>query len=271
MRQLRATNFIRAVVLQRELWQRLCEREVIGRYRGSVLGWGWSLLNPLLMLSVYTFVFSVVFQSRWGNAANGDNALFAINLFAGLIAFNFFGECVIRATGVVVNNANYVKRVIFPLEILAPVAVGAALFHALTSLVILGIVEVISGHGIPLTMVLIPLVWLPLLLGCLAISWALGALGVYLRDLGQLAGVGVNVLMFMSAVFYPLQSLPERWQPWLAMNPLVHVIEETRQVCVNNKLPNSTYVVIGTLGGLIGCELAFRLFQRMRRGFADVL
>ena len=255
----------------RELaWQLTC-REVAGRYRGSVLGWGWSFLTPLLMLAVYTFVFSQVFRARWGDLEQLGPLGFAINLFAGLIVFNLFAESVTRAPLLVLANPNYVTKVVFPLEILAAVNVASAAFHALTSLVVLALFQLLALQHVPWTMLWLPLVWLPLLAGCLALSWLLAALGVYLRDVGQVVGVITQMLMFLSAVFYPLSALPPQWQPWLGLNPLVTVIEQTRRVAIAQQLPAGGYLLWGGLLGLVACECSFRLFQRARRGFADVL
>ena len=267
---------------QRELWWQLSCREVQGRYRGSMLGWCWTLITPLLMLAVYTFVFSQVFQARWGDLQQSGPLAFAINLFAGLIVFNLFSEIANQSPGLMLNNANLVTKVIFPLEILPAVTVATALFHALTSLVVLvgfqfanGVlangVPAAAGAGIQATLLWLPLVWLPLLSSALALGWLISALGVYLRDLGQVIGVTTNLLMFMSAVFYPLSALPERWQPLLQLNPLVLVIEQTRRVAVNGLPPSLGYLVGGCALGLVACELAFRAFQRASRGFADVL
>lgn len=275
-------RFPLALWRQRELWWQLSQREVQGRYRGSMLGWGWSLITPLLMLAVYTFVFSQIFRARWGDLQQSGPLVFAINLFAGLIVFNFFAETANQGQGLILSNANLVTKVIFPLEILPAVTVATALFHALTSLVVLVAFQVTNGLisagassanglGIHPTLLWLPLVWLPLVSCCLALGWLLSALGVFLRDLGQVIGVFVNLLMFLSAVFYPLSSLPPQWQPLLQLNPLVLVIEQTRRVAVNGQLPSLSYLLWGGLIGLLACELSFRSFQKARRGFADVL
>ena len=262
---------LRSLQQHRTLLWRLTQREVIGRYRGSVLGWGWSLLNPLLMLGVYTFVFSTVFKARWPDLQQAGPLGFAINLFAGLIVFSLFSECVSRAPTIILSQPSYVTKVVFPLEILSGVAVGAATFHACTSLVVLAGFELIATGMIPVSALWLPLVWMPLILGCLALCWLLSALGVFLRDLPQLVGVSLSMLMFLSAVFYPISALPERWQPLLLANPLVLVIEQTRQVLVRGQQPSASYLLIGVPAALVCCELCFRLFQKARRGFADVI
>ena len=267
----RGITFVTSLVRNRELWWRLTEREVIGRYRGSILGWGWSLLTPLMMLGVYTFVFSTVFKARWGDLEQAGSLGFAINLFAGLITYNIFAECATEAPTLILNNTNYVTKVIFPLETLSAVSVSAALFHACTSTLVLIAFELIAVQQVPLTVLLLPLVWLPFLLGCLAMSWLVSALGVFLRDLGQLIGVMVSMLMFMSAVFYPLSALPPALQRVMGLNPLVVVIEQSRRVLVQGVAPSLTYVVLGFVVMLGLCELCYRLFNKARRGFADVL
>ena len=252
------------------LW-RLTEREVALRYRGSLLGWSWTLLNPLMMLAVYTFVFSTVFKARWPDLQEAGPIGFAINLFAGLIVYSLFAECISKAPTLVLGQPSYVKKVIFPLELLSAVAVGAAAFHACTSLVVLGLFELIAQGSIPLTALWLPLVWLPLLLGSLGLCWLLSALGVFLRDLPQLVNVGLTMLMFLSAIFYPVSALPERWQPVLNLNPLVLVIEQTRAVLVSGQQPSALYLCLGLPLSVVLCELCFRMFQKARRGFADVM
>ena len=264
-------RFPKTLWRHRELWWRLTEREVQGRYRGSALGIGWSFLTPVAMLAVYTFVFSQVFKSRWGGLEEAGPLGFAVNLFAGLIVFNLFSECMSRAPGLVVSNPNYVKKVVFPLEVLGSVAVGNASFHALTSLGILVVFEVIAFRAVPITLLWLPLVWLPLLMGSLACTWLLSAAGVFLRDIGQLIGVALNMLMFLSPIFFPVTALPARWQPVLGLNPIAQVIEQTRRVSVQGMNPQPAYVILGLVISAVACELAFRLFQHSKRAFADVL
>lgn len=264
-------RFPAALWRQRELWWRLTEREIAGRYRGSILGWSWTFLTPLLMLAVYTFVFSEVFQSRWGTLDDAGPLGFAINLFAGLIVFTIFAETANKAPTLIVENSNLATKVIFPLEILNAASVAAACFHALTSLAVLILFCLMANGGVPLTMLWIPLVWLPIALGSLGMGWLLSALGVFLRDLGQVVAVLTNLLMFMSTVFYPLSALPRPWQPLLKLNPLVLVIEQTRQVAIAGQPPSALYLCAGIPMVVIACEICYRLFQKASRGFADVL
>ena len=264
-------RFIDNLWLNRELWFRLTEREILGRYRGSALGILWSFINPLAMLAVYTFVFSQVFRARWGSLEESGPLGFAINLFAGLIVYNVFSECLSRAPNLICMNPNYVKKVIFPLETLGSVAVGNASFHALTSLIILLIFELIAMHSIPITIFWLPLVWLPLILITMSGTWLFSAAGVFLRDIGQLINVALSMLMFLSPIFFPISALPEKWQPLLKINPLAVIIEQTRRTAVEGMNPEPLYLTIGIPMSMIICEIGFRIFQKSKKAFADVL
>jgi lipopolysaccharide transport system permease protein len=231
----------------------------------------WSFITPLAMLSVYTLIFSQVFKARWGGLQQFGPLGFAANLFAGLIVFTFFSECVSRAPSLILINPNYVKKIIFPLEILVCVAVGAAAFHALVSFVILAPFVFLAFKQIPVTFLWMPIVWLPLLFGCLACSLLLSSAGVFLRDISQVIGVGLNMLMFLSPIFFPISALPDRWQPLLNINPLAHAIEQTRKVAINGLAPSPAYLIVGIITTIIACELSFRVFVKLKRGFADVL
>ena len=251
------------------IWQ-MTLRDIAARYRGSVIGLAWSFINPLLMLVVYTFVFSVVFNARWG-LEQESRTDFAIILFAGMIVFGLFAEMVNRAPGQIVSNANYVKKVMFPLEILSWVSLGSVLFHSLISLAVLLLAQLVINWTLPWTVVLFPLILLPLIFASLGATWFLAALGVYIRDVGQITTVITTVLMFMSAVFYPISALPERYQAWLRLNPLVLIITESRKVLILGDLPDWRWLGLALLMGLVIAFAGFWWFQKTRKGFADVL
>ena len=251
------------------IWQ-MTQRDIAARYRGSVIGLAWSFINPLLMLLVYTFVFSVVFKARWG-VEEESRSDFAILLFAGMIVFGLFAEMINRAPGQIVSNANYVKKVVFPLEILSWVSLGSVLFHSLVSLAVLLLAQLLINLSLPWTVILFPLVLLPLIFASLGGAWFLAALGVYVRDIGQITAVLTTVLMFMSAVFYPISALPESYQAWLRLNPLVLIITESRKVLILGSLPDWSWLGISLLMGLTIAFAGFWWFQKTRKGFADVL
>lgn len=262
------------LILHRHLTFQMTKREVIGRYRGSVLGLLWSFLNPLMMLSVYTFVFSVVFKSRWGISPPGteeSKTMFAIMLFTGLIVHAVFAEVINRSPSIVLSNVNYVKKVVFPLEILPIVTLGAALFHGLVSLSVL-ILAYCIFQGVPhLTVLLAPLVMLPLIILTLGLAWILASLGVYLQDVGQTTGIITTIMLFLSPVFFPLHSLPQQYQTVILLNPLTFIIEQMREIIVWGRMPDFMGLGIYLIVSLFIAAAGYAWFQKTRSGFADVL
>jgi lipopolysaccharide transport system permease protein len=264
------TEMIASVWRNRSLVKTLVQREVLGRYRGSIMGILWSFFTPVFMLTVYTFVFSSVFKARW-NAGSDSKTEFALVLFAGLIIFNLFSECINRAPTIIMSNVNYVKKVVFPLEILSWVALGSALFHTVISLVVWLIAYVIF-FGIPhYTVLLVPLIMLPLMLFILGLTWILASLGVYLRDISQVIGVITTMLMFLSPIFYPVSSLPEQYRIYLLLNPLTPAIEQIREVLFWGRIPDLTVLFFYFAGAALVSWVGFAWFQKTRKGFADVL
>jgi lipopolysaccharide transport system permease protein len=252
------------------IWQ-MTKRDVVGRYRGSVMGLAWSFFNPILMLLVYTFVFSTVFKARWGSGGDESRAEFAVVLFAGLIVHGLFAECVNRAPGLVLSNVNFVKKVVFPLEIFPWVAMGSAIFHALINVVVLLGCLLLFNGSLHWTIVFLPLILAPFLLLILGIAWFLASIGVYLRDVAQVVGFLTSVLLFLSPVFYPVSALPEEYQGLILANPLTFIIEQARAVLIFGELPDLTGLGIYALAGLGAAWMGFFWFQKTRRGFADVL
>jgi lipopolysaccharide transport system permease protein len=254
----------------RQLILQLTKRDISGRYRGSAIGIAWSVVTPVLMLAMYTFVFSEVFKTRWGTS-DGSRLAFAINLFAGMIVHGLFAECINRAPTLILSNVNYVKRVVFPLEVLSFVGLGTALFHALISLaVLLGLILVVFG-ALPASLFWIVLVWLPLVLLILGASWLLASIGVFLRDVSQVTGFVTTILMFLSPIFYPATALREPFRSWLYLNPLTSIIEQTRRVVVAGQPPIWSEFLISLIFGSVVAWIGFFWFQKTRRGFADVL
>lgn len=254
----------------RELIWQMTKRDVIGRYRGSMMGLAWSFCNPIVMLAVYTFVFSVVFQARWG-VGSESRTDFALILFAGMIVHALFSECVNRAPGLILSNVNYVKRVVFPLEVLPWIAMGSALFHTAVSIVVLLVFYAVLNFYLNWTAVFLPLVLLPLVLVTMGAAWFLAATGVYLRDVGQTTGIITTVMLFLAPVFYPLSALPEKFRMVLHLNPLTFIIEQTRDVLIWGKLPDWIGLALYFLGSLLIAWAGYWWFQKTRHGFADVL
>lgn len=263
--------FLRVIYEKQELIFHMIYREVVGRYKGSIFGLAWSFLNPFLMLLIYTFVFSEVFNSRWGSSPSNSKTEFAILVFVGLIIQGLFAEVINRAPQLIVGNINYVKKVVFPLEILPLISIGAATFHATISyLILMGAILFIDG-ALPWTAIFLPLLMFPLIFFLLGFSWFFSSLGVYVRDVGQMMGALTTIVMFLSPVFYPVKALPYRFQSWMNLNPLTFVIEEVRAVLIFGEIPNFYGLGIYSLCSIVIMFTGYAWFQFTKKGFADVL
>ena len=251
------------------LWE-LMKRDFIGRYKGSIFGIAWSLFNPLLMLAIYTFVFSVAFKARWG-AQDESRVDFAIVLFSGLIVHALFAECLIRAPTLIVVNANYVKKVVFPLEILPLMTIGSALGNFLISFAVLTVFCLLSGTSLHATGLLVPILLLPMLLMILGFSWLLASLGVYLRDFAQIIGMLTTVALFLAPVFYPITALPKVYQTLLNFNPITLPVIQLRDSLLWGNTIDWFAWGISLIAGVAVFYLGFAWFQKTRTGFADVL
>lgn len=254
----------------RELIWQLTKRDVIARYRGSVAGLLWSFLNPVFMLVVYTFFFSIVYKARWGSTG-GSKVDFAMVLFAGLIPFSLFSECINRAPNLITHNVNYVKKVIFPLEVLSWINLGSALFHALISVLVLLLFFVWKNHYINWTIVFLPLVNLPLLFFILGLSWFLASIGVFIRDIAHTITLFTTSLMFLSPIFYSAAAIPEPYRQFLYLNPLTFIIEQNRAVLIWGHLPDWTSFGIGLFASVMVAWLGYYWFEKTRPAFADVV
>jgi len=255
----------------RRLIAQMTRREVVGRYKGSVLGLLWSFLYPVLMLLVYTFVFAVVFKARWGVSEDETKAQFGVVLFSGLIVHGILAEVLNSSPGLMLSNINYVKRVIFPLEVLPVVRMGAAIFHGLVNLLVL-LIAIALFHGqLHKTIVLTPLVFLPLVILTMGFAWLIASLGVFVRDIGQSIGIITTVLLFLSPVCYPLSALPESYRMWIMSNPLTFIIEQAREVLIWGRMPDWFGLGVYMLVAIGVAWAGFFWFQKTRKGFADVL
>jgi lipopolysaccharide transport system permease protein len=253
------------------LLRRIIGRDISARYKGSVFGLLWSLFNPLLMLAVYTFVFSVVFKAKWGGVQEQSRLQFAVMLFAGLIVHSFFSESVNRASTLITANANFVVKVLFPLELLPCMAVGSALFQAAVSFCVLLAAYVVYA-GVPhYSIIYAPIVFMPLVLITCGITWFIASMGVFLRDIGQITVIATNVLMFLCPIFYPLSSIPERFQPYIKANPLTFFVEQMREVVVLGHPPNWLGLAAAFSIGILVANAGLYWFYRTKRAFADVI
>jgi lipopolysaccharide transport system permease protein len=250
----------------------LARREIAGRYRGSVFGMAWSLINPLVMLLVYGFVFALVLRARWPGVAGDVGPLgHGVLLLSGLMLHGFLAECLTRAPAQIVDNANYVKKVVFPLPVIALSQWAAAVFHLLVNLAVLLLFQIVVFGLPPPTLALAPLALLPLLGIGLGLMWALSALTVYFRDVGQVVGVLATLLLFMSPALYPVEQVPEALRPVLYANPLTAALEQWRALALWGTVPALSSWIAFAAAGVAAPIAGLWCFKRLRRGFADVL
>ncbi|WP_233411906.1 ABC transporter permease [Paraburkholderia kururiensis] len=263
------SNVLLDLFTHRQLLLQLVRRDIAGRYRGSLFGTVWAFFNPLLMLSLYTVVFGIFLHARWSGASN--SLQFSVVLFAGLVVFNFFSECLTRAPMLIGGHVNYVKKVAFPLELLPWMTVGTSLFHAGISLVVWTIFSAFVYGTVHWTLIFVPLIFVPLIFMAAGVSWIISSLGVYVRDIGQVIGVLTSVIMFLCPIFYAIESLPKPFQALLLINPLTLIIQQARRVMIDGAMPDFGTLAMYTAASMAFAWLSLAWFQRARDGFADVL
>ena len=252
------------------LIHQMTKRDVMGRYRGSFIGLLWSFLTPLLMLAIYAFVFGFIFHSRWVGQGQGRFD-FAVILFAGLNMNAFFSECANRAPTLIIENANFVKKVVFPLETLGWSMMGSALFHLLVATIVLLVFSLLVRGFVPVTIVFFPVIVLAFIPVTIGIVWCLASLGVFLRDLKQAIGVITTAMLFLAPVFYPMDSIPSNLRHWMYLNPLTEIVQASRDVLVWGRAPNWIELGLYVAVSICFAWASFVWFQRSRKGFADVL
>jgi len=270
-------DYVLPAALRRDLWPHrrliweLSLRNTQQVFRGSWIGFFWTLLKPILLLSIYTFVFGVVFRAHWGSHASGSRFEFAVALFCGLVVFGVFAECAGAAPSLVLRQAGYVKRVVFPLQILPLVTLGSVLTVSAFGFGILLTGVALLRGGLPATLVWLPLILLAVSLFALAAGWLLAAGGVFVRDLEQGTAIAVTILYFATPIFYPLSAVPAPYRQILSLNPLTLIVESAREAVVWGRTPRWEELCLLTLGAAIAALFGYAAFMKARRGFADVL
>lgn len=262
---------LKTLINNRAIIVALTKREIQARYKGSILGILWTVIYPLIMLGIYTFVYSVIFKAKWGTGAE-TTVEFALVLFIGIILYNFFVECISRSSSIILSQVNYVKKIVFPLEVLPVTVLGSALFHMAISFVIWIIFYVILYKSFPpATIIFLPVVILPLFLFILSAAWFLSAAGVYLRDLPQIIALLMSVLIFITPIFYPLSAVPVHYQFLFYLNPLTFILEQARDILIWGKMPHWSSLLLITIAYIGLTCLSFKWFQINKKGFADVI
>ncbi len=248
----------------------LARAEVLTRYRGSVLGLAWSVLNPLFMLVVYSIVFEFLLKARWA-VKTPEETPYALALFAGILVHAFFADILTQSTTTVSKNANFVKKIVFPLEVLPVVTVISAVFNLALSLVVFLLAIVFFSNPIHASLLLIPVLFFPFILFVLGMSYMLGAVGVYIKDISQIAGMLSTMFLFLSPVLYPISILPEKIQAIAMLNPLSFIIEQLRVLALTGGAFDWQGYFVYLLFSLLFLSFGYAVFQRTRKGFADVI
>lgn len=248
----------------------LTRRDVLGRYRGASFGLFWSLLSPFMMLGVYTVAFGYILKARWPGTSGGTGD-FAMLLFVGLIVHGLFAECLVRSPTLITGNANLVKKIVFPLDVLPWTLVLSALFHAVANGLVFMALNFLLRGQIPLTILLLPVVLAPLCIFSLGVVWIIAALGVYLRDISQITGVLATAMLFLSPAIVPVETLPADYQAVFRLNPLTFIINQAREVAFWGRQPDWIHLCIYTMAALMAAYGGYAVFEKTRRGFADVL
>ncbi len=255
----------------RELVKQLTIREVFTKYKGSYLGFTLAFLQPLMLLAVYTYVFSVIFNMKWGIAQHEGRLGFALALFVGILTFNILGEVANAAPTLIISHVNYVKKVVFPLEILPIVKLLSTITNSIFGIIIVLVTMIVSGRNLSWTIILLPVVWFPLVLFSLGWGFLLSALGVFIRDIGTTIGVFVNMLFFLSPIFYPLEAVPERFRIACRLNPIALFVEDARSVVLWGQLPDWRWYLCGVLCSVLMVIIGYLFFVKCKHAFADVL
>lgn len=258
------------LVTYKSLILSLAKKDIISRYRGSMLGILWSFFNPLLMLGLYTFFFRFVFKAKWPNVGD-TNADYAVMLFAGLVVHALASDMLSRSAGIIANNANLVKKVVFPIEIMPWVVLASSVFHTFISLLILYAFYLLSGGDIIWANLLIPFIFIPMALLFVGFSYFISSLGVYIRDIEQLMGTITTLLLFTSTVFFSIETIPEKIRPLLYLNPITQIVNELRNVLVYGKLPSIISISIYSLISFVIFYVGFLFFIKLKKGFSDIL
>lgn len=262
----------RSLLRHSDLTWQLAQRDLAARYRAARLGLLWAALTPLLLLAIYTFVFSVVFAARWGRSAAETRGEFALALFCGLMVYGVFSEVMIRAPGLIVGNPNYVKKLVFPLEVFVPAALLAALVNLLINLgVWLVGWALIMRCWPPATGLWAPLVLLPVCLTTLGLGWLAASLGVFLRDLGHAVLLLVQMLFFLTPIFYEADKVPPPYNYLLQVNPLTHSVQDFRGALMWGDAPDWPWLAAATAASLVLAQFGYAFFMKSKRAFADVL
>lgn len=255
----------------RDLFVQSLTREIVQKYRGSYLGILWNFILPLVMLTVYSFIFGVIFKARWDQQVTDSKAEFALILFVGITLYNVFSETVGASPTLIITNVNYVKKVIYPLEILSMTSIGNSLVQLLFNLVIILLGKAIIIRHFDFMILFFPLVLLPLLLLVLGISWILSGIGVFIRDMRQAATIIILIFGYITPVFYPISSVPESFRWVMYLNPMTAIVNNARRVLIYGEFPDWLSLLITFFISYLIMLIGLMFFRKVKSNFSDAI
>lgn len=258
------------LIKDRKLIWRLLKHDLQARYKGSLLGVLWAVITPLTMLMIFTFIFSVVFQIRWGVGID-DRSQFALMVFSGLIIYQVFAECAGRAPTLMMENISYIKKVVFPLETLVWVSVGASFFNFFISFFLLLLGQWIFNGTLHLTIAWLPFIIIPLAFFVTSFTLFISSLGVFLRDLKHVVGLLTTMMMFLSPIFYPISAVPEEYKTFIYFNPLSFLMDELRSIAILGNSPDFERLGLLTVVMIVAFIVTLFWFRKIKKSFADVV
>tara|TARA_B110000858_G_scaffold107267_1_gene122684 strand:- start:11616 stop:12422 length:807 start_codon:yes stop_codon:yes gene_type:complete len=254
-----------------ELFLMLLKQDIQKKYKGNFIGNYWIIITPLFMLSIYTFVFGYVFAVRWPGFLSSNIFQFSLVLYCGLAFYNSFNEAISRAPNNIIENVNYVKKAVFPLEILTPILVSSSATNLIINIILIAIIKSVLISPITFNFLFILLILFSFLIMLLGLSWIFSAIGVYIRDLNHLVINSVTGLLFLSPIFYPMSSLPEWLRPFILFNPISIPVEEARKIIIYNEIPDFYILSIYSLSSLFMFATGYYFFSKTKKGFSDVI
>ncbi len=271
IKRIRGFLFFQPLISHRQLVLSLSVREIETRNANTYLGWLWGFLGPLIQIAMYTFVFAFVFNVRWSTDAQASTTTSALKIFLGMTIFNLFAECIGQSPMLVLSRVAFVKKVVFPLEILSYVTLFTALRNFAINLILFILCYAIFIGTPHVTSLFMLLLLVPLVLTALGIMWFVASLTIFLRDMRNVVPIAITILMFMSPIFYPASMLENRYGWLLEFNFIGWIVEECRKVAFDGAMPNFVHLTLLIVFTSAIASLGYFWFMKTKKGFADVL
>ena len=259
------------MVQHQDLIAAILRREIRERFKGSVAGWIWAVIAPLLAITVYTFAFTTNLQLPVAESGEGTRVTYSLFIFSGIIVFNFFSEMAFRAPMLLHEYTHFIKQTIFPSDMLAVISTLRATAYTLISIGVMLIFQFAITGTLPWTVLLMPLIFIPFMAFLIGMSWFLCAIGAFTRDAGYFMINVVPLFMFATPVFYPHTSLPPPFDFWIYANALTGYVEVMRDIVLLGKIPNMLVYCWTLITSVVTFYFGYWFFDRYRNVIVDVI